>query len=416
MKRTHNKKLKIATFHCAFVYSGGGERIVIEEVLGLRKLGHKVDLFAPAINEEKCYPELLKKAKPKSLFPQLPKEFPLRDALAMGYNSLFIWLLAPFFGKYDCFIGANQPGAWFAFVLAKLLRKPYIVYLNQPNRMIYPRSIDRETGWPTNKNFLILQKLIGISKPLVSWLDRVSVQNASYLLANGKYIGEVIAQIYGKDFIDCPAGADPFQLENFKIEKKTYYQGPAQVNGYQLQKPYILLTNRHYPQKKFEYAIEALKTIVKETEANLVITGAFTDYTRMLLELVKKYRLNDKVTFLGEVKEKDLPYLYQQSAAYVYTSPAEDYGMGVIEAQYAGVPVVAWNHAGPTVTIVDGKTGFLAKPYEVADFAEKVRFLLVNPQTRVKMGQMAQEHVTNNFTWESHIAILEKAILTTTND
>jgi hypothetical protein len=33
------RKLKIAVFHCGFVYSGGGERIVLEEVLGLRRLG-----------------------------------------------------------------------------------------------------------------------------------------------------------------------------------------------------------------------------------------------------------------------------------------------------------------------------------------------------------------------------------------
>ena len=34
---------RIAVFHCGFTYSGGGERIVIEEVLGLRRRGYDVE-------------------------------------------------------------------------------------------------------------------------------------------------------------------------------------------------------------------------------------------------------------------------------------------------------------------------------------------------------------------------------------
>ncbi len=52
-------KLKIAVFHCGFVYSGGGERIVLEEVLGLRRLGHEVVCFAPTVDRELCFPDFI---------------------------------------------------------------------------------------------------------------------------------------------------------------------------------------------------------------------------------------------------------------------------------------------------------------------------------------------------------------------
>ena len=52
-------KLKIAVFHCGFVYSGGGERIVLEEVLGLRRLGHEVVCFAPTLDRELCFPDFI---------------------------------------------------------------------------------------------------------------------------------------------------------------------------------------------------------------------------------------------------------------------------------------------------------------------------------------------------------------------
>src|SRR5438445_698471 len=36
---------RLAIFHCGFTYSGGGERIVIEEVLGLRRRGYEVECY-----------------------------------------------------------------------------------------------------------------------------------------------------------------------------------------------------------------------------------------------------------------------------------------------------------------------------------------------------------------------------------
>jgi glycosyltransferase involved in cell wall biosynthesis len=411
-RRSKSLKPKIALFHCSFVYSGGGERIAIEEVLGLRKRGYTVDLFAPAINREKCFPKLLKEAKPRSLLPQLPRWFPLRDAVDMSASSIFVWLLAPKFRKYDCFVGANQPGVWLAYVLSKLLKKPFVIYLNQPNRMIYPRSVDLQTGWQTNKNFLALEKIIHLVKPLVAWFDKISVRGADTMLANGRYIGEVISQIYGKDFVECPAGADPFESEPVKTSTETYYDREVKANGHTLSKPYVLLTNRHYPQKKFEYALKALREVLKEVpNTSLVITGAYTGYTETLKRLAKKLGINDKVIFLGEVSDEDLSRLYQQTAVYVYTSPQEDYGMGVVEAQYAQAPVVAWNNAGPTVTVVNGVTGFLAKPYDVSDYSSKITTLLKDKEKRVEMGIKAKDHVQKNFSWEHNVDILENAIL-----
>jgi len=400
------KKLKIAIFHCAFIYNGGGERIALEEALGLSKKGYRVDLFAPAVDASKCFPDLLEKAKVKTIFPQLPKWVLLRDAFSMIYTSMFVWVLAPKFAGYDFFIGANQPGVWIAFVLSKILRKKYVIYLNQPNRIVYPRKIDIETGWKVNKSFEFLHAVFDLLTPLVAVLDKLSVRGAETILVNGDYIGAVISNIYGKKVVECSAGADPFgpiaQLKSKSIV----------VNGNMVAKPYLLITNRHYPQKKFEYGIEAFKaTLPKNKDLKLVISGGFTPYTDKLRRLVKKLGLGPKVIFLGEVKNVEMGKLYANSEIYLYTSPEEDYGMGVVEAEYAGVPVVAWKNAGPTATVVDGKTGYLARPFNTEDFASKVSLLLSNDKKRIEMGKAAKLHVFRNFSWKRHVDIMEKAII-----
>ena len=75
-----------------------------------------------------------------------------------------------------------------------------------------------------------------------------------------------------------------------------------------------------------------------------------------------------------------------------------------------GVPVVAWNKAGTTVTVSDGESGFLADPYKVESYAEGILRLLLDHNLRVKMGRAARDRAEALFSWDRHVRILEGAI------
>ncbi len=94
---------------------------------------------------------------------------------------------------------------------------------------------------------------------------------------------------------------------------------------------------------------------------------------------------------------------------YVYPAPEEDFGMGVIESMAKGVPVVAWNQAGPTVTIAPG-TGHLAAPLELDDYASGVTALLDDRAAKQLTGERAFANA-RRFDWERHVDTLETAIL-----
>src|SRR6266851_3536675 len=132
---------RIAVFHCGFTYSGGGERLVIEEVLGLRRRGYQVECFAPTVDASRCYPDLLGEVRVRTFLPQLPRWFPFREAVQMAATSLLMPLYAWRFRGVDAIVGCNQPSAWIAWWAARLMDVPYVVYLNQPNRLVYPRNI-----------------------------------------------------------------------------------------------------------------------------------------------------------------------------------------------------------------------------------------------------------------------------------
>ncbi|HEV2413568.1 MAG TPA: hypothetical protein VGX27_02090, partial [Candidatus Dormibacteraeota bacterium] len=72
-------------------------------------------------------------------------------------------------------------------------------------------------------------------------------------------------------------------------------------------------------------------------------------------------------------------------------------------------PVVAWNQAGPTVTVGKG-TGYLAEPLEVGDYAEGIAKLLDDPAANQITGERAFEWV-RRFDWERHIDVFERVVL-----
>lgn len=405
------KKAKVAIFHCGFVYSGGGERIVLEQARGLKKRGYQVEVFVPTIDKKISYDQFLTELNVKTFLPTLTEKLPFRDALRMVVSSLLAPVLALRFQDVDLFFGANQPGAWIAYSMAKVLGKPYLVYLNQPNRLVYPRQIDKKTGWQTRRDYYLLAWLIKKIKPFIAWADRASFTAAKAMLVNGDYIGQAIRKIYQKPIVLCPGGAHPQAQDELRVNPGSAFQGRLKIKGVKIKKPFILMTNRHEPQKKFEYVIKAMAQVVERVpEVSLVIPGPFTSHTPKLINLTKRLKIDQKTHFLGQISEKELQKLYQEAAVYCYPAPDEDFGLGPLEAGAWGVPTVAWNHGGPTVTVKHQKTGYLAKPYEVEDYAKGITSLLLDPKKRAKRGKAAWENVKKNFSWQRHIDIIEKEI------
>jgi glycosyltransferase involved in cell wall biosynthesis/uncharacterized membrane protein YbhN (UPF0104 family) len=400
---------RIAVFHCGFTYSGGGERIVIEEVLGLRRRGYEVDCFAPTVDSSRCYPDLIGDVRVRTFLPQLPRWFPYREAVQMAATSLLMPLYAWRFRGVDAIVGCNQPSAWIAWWAGRLMDVPYVVYLNQPNRLVYPRNIDRETGWVANADYRLLAAIVLRATRFVAWADRRSVQEADQLLVNGDYIGDIIRRTYRREALDCPAGCH-VASSGFPLPLESRFSGGLTINGYPIRRPYVLLTNRHYPQKRFDLAIRAMTEVRKRhPRVQLVIPGPATSHTAALKLLVAELGLSDAVLFLGAIAEDELQKLYEGAAVYVYPAPEEDFGMGVIESMAKGVPVVAWNQAGPTVTVGPG-TGHLVEPLVVSDYAAGIAALLDNPAANQTTGERAVEWA-RRFDWERHVDTLERAVL-----
>ena len=62
--------------------------------------------------------------------------------------------------------------------------------------------------------------------------------------------------------------------------------------------------------------------------------------------------------------------------------------------------------------VIDGQTGFLVPPNNVNEIAEKINFLLDNPDLCQKIGESAYELVINNYTWKNTCKLMAGEINT----
>lgn len=96
-----------------------------------------------------------------------------------------------------------------------------------------------------------------------------------------------------------------------------------------------------------------------------------------------------RLHYLGERGPGDLAALYAAADLLVWPAVNEAYGLALLEAQAAGLPVVAGRSGGVPEVVADGATGLLTPPEDASALAEAVRTLLENPERRRKMGRAA---------------------------
>jgi glycosyltransferase involved in cell wall biosynthesis len=103
--------------------------------------------------------------------------------------------------------------------------------------------------------------------------------------------------------------------------------------------------------------------------------------------------LGARVRFLGALEETAVPPVLAASDLCVWPAIGEAYGLALLEAQAAGVPVVAGRAGGVADIVADGVTGVLTTEGDAAAFAAAVGALLDDGPCRQRFGQAALQRV-----------------------
>jgi glycosyltransferase involved in cell wall biosynthesis len=172
---------------------------------------------------------------------------------------------------------------------------------------------------------------------------------------------------------------------------------------YRIQSDELVIASISYlrPYKYVHTLLEAFAILLRRgLRAHLFIAGNGPLFDE-LQKLSEDLGITGQVHWLGNfgMPEK----LLQGSDIFVLASVGEAFGNAVAEAMACGVPVVASHSGGFPEIVEDGKTGFLAKPADAADFADRIQQLAADPNLRREMSQRSIERARQCFSTQNTV-------------
>ena len=117
-----------------------------------------------------------------------------------------------------------------------------------------------------------------------------------------------------------------------------------------------------------------------------------------------------RAVFLGEVKTRDIAPVYAACDLTVWPAINEAYGMALLEAQAAGLPVVSCALRGVPDVVADGESGILVKDSDFEALAREVRGLLLDRERRQGLGRGAAAFVLRERSLEMAAGRLSRAL------
>ena len=227
--------------------------------------------------------------------------------------------------------------------------------------------------------------------------ERAALRLAQSVVATSRHTVETLARDYGvsrNHLYLAPPGTDRAARA-------------AQTNTVPKLLTVATLTHR----KAHDVLIPALATLIDLPWTSVLVGSQDLDpqVTRKVQDLIQEYKLNDRVTLVGELRNADLEAAYAGADMFVLPSRHEGYGMVFAEALAHGLPIVACA-AGAVTETVPADAGLLVPPDDPAALAAALRRVLSDQAYRQKLSDAAWAHGQALPTWDDTAAFVAEAL------
>jgi glycosyltransferase involved in cell wall biosynthesis len=236
-------------------------------------------------------------------------------------------------------------------------------------------------------------------KRILVWLDRLST-----LLANHVVVCSEAAKKWMCDVEHCNETKITVINQGFFFDEVKYSELEIALIQSELgfsQKSFNLICICRYTSGKgHELLLETFKEVFgKINNVNLAFVGHGD--SQWLKDIVLKQGLEKHIKVLNQ--RDDIFGCIIASDVVVHPSLVDSFSQLVIEAQFIGRPIVAFDIAAAREQILEGQTGFVVEPKDTHAMAEKILLLYRDPEICLALGKNGIEHVTKSFTHERMI-------------
>jgi glycosyltransferase involved in cell wall biosynthesis len=406
--------MRIAVWHNS--PSGGGKRALWQQVTGLSRRGHQLEVWSPASVDRTFLP----------LQDCCPEHFvPLDSGTDGSPSRLFGWLQEVFIVKRrlramedHCRACARQIGQgrfdllfantcnWFATSpIGRHVDLPRLLYLQQPYRNFH--EVRPGFPWPARPvrepNRSRLRSQVGLITDAV-WLHSLRIQVREEInfakafdriLVNSLFSREYVLRSYGLESQVCRLGVDTdfFRPTGEPIEN------------------YLVGLGAIVHSKGVDRALRAVAAMAPAARPKLVWIGNAADsaYAHELRQQSSVSGVGFEIRVL--VDDRELISLLSRATAMICTPRLEPFGLAALEANACGLPVVAIAEGGLRESIVHGQNGLLVPGDDPQQLAAALSSLRDNPAQAGHLRAQARAMVVSHWSLDAAVGRLEQALM-----
>ncbi|UJG44371.1 MAG: glycosyltransferase family 4 protein [Candidatus Heimdallarchaeum endolithica] len=322
--------MNIAIIYYQLVNSGGGERLLIEEVKYFQNKGNTVSVLTFEFDK-------------RSLFGQKINVVQFKRGKSYLTDILQLRL---FFKKkpHDLIIANGAGGAALAYLATRGLNIPYITHIHGSKfwdrkekikysflfrkvfDKIYYSVIGHQENYPKHRNFSIIEKM---KLELRSLIEYFGVKNSLFLITLTKQVKWELELMYKtKTIVSRPGVSKEFYLKKNISPTKDIIEMMEKIGN---ENKMILCVNRIEKNKRLDLVMKAFNELCNKRDDIFLVIAGRGNYLSEIMKLKKKLEYGSKIIFTGFVSEDDLKFLYKSCD--IFVSPMWcAYGLTPIEA------------------------------------------------------------------------------------
>ncbi len=329
---------RVAVVHDWLTIPGGSEQVVLE----LLEMFPRAELFTSVYDPAPWPHEITERVVHSSFLNRIPgavRHYPkLLPLMNRAFRSFDL-------DGFDLVLSSSH-------ACAKNVRVPkralHVCYCHTPMRYAW------EEGFLEGEE--VGRALRLMLPPLLAWLRRVDLAGAAgpdVIVANSEHVAERVQRYYGRT---AEIVHPPVDVEHFlSLERDEDRAGPERDG-------YYFVFGRVVPYKRVDLAVAACAQLGRRVR----VAG-----DGRALEGVRARAPGEGSEFLGKVAPAERDRLLSGARALLFPGE-EDFGIVPVEAQAAGVPVIAYGVGGAAETVVDGRTGVLFTEQSASALAQAI--------------------------------------------
>ncbi len=247
----------------------------------------------------------------------------------------------------------------------------------------------------------VRRKKMSLYDVATAWVEKKLVEegNCKKFIAVSNLTKEIFLKEYKVDpekVIVINPGVD---LNDYAVKDKELCRAEIRKEyGFSPDEPIILFASMNFEIKGLDAVMLALARLkVRGKDFQLIVAGKGN--IRKYSQMARKTQIADRVVFTGTLNKEKLIQLYLAGDIYVMLSKFDTFGMVVLEAMAAGLPVIISGNVGARDLVREGENGFVVNDTSDADYiAAKIEALL-DENIRRAMAQAAY-HTAEQNTWD----------------